>query len=262
MTDLDGTLIYRGGEIGPRTRAAITRSQAAGIPVLIATGRMFRSVRPYLTQARIEEPVVCYQGAAVARPADGVFLLHEPIELETAREAVAALEEAGHPPNVYVDDELVVSHHTAYSRAYANFQRLPVQEVGDMLAWLDQPPTKLVAVAEPDEIPALRAQLEAHFDGRLSITRSLPHLLELGHPAVSKGTGLHFVASLLGLDVARIVAFGDAENDVELLREAGFGFAVENADPVLHPVADGFCDGPLVEGVAAVIEATLDRLCA
>lgn len=220
---------------------------------------MFRSVRRYALDVGIDDPVICYQGAAVVDPLDGTFLLHRPIELDVAREAVVVLEEAGYPPNVYVDDELVVAEHTTYSRAYADFQHLPVHEVGPLLDWLDRPPTKLVAVGDPDELPSLRVRLESAFDGRLFLTRSLPHLLELGHPTVSKGSGLRFVAERLGLDVAQIVAFGDGENDRELLEAAGYGIAVEDADASLVPLADATCPGPQDEGVAAVIEAALDH---
>ena len=72
--DLDRTLIAPDGELRPRTIAAITRSRAAGIPVVVATGRMFRSVAPYLERAGIDDPVVCYQGAAVVDPRDGRYL--------------------------------------------------------------------------------------------------------------------------------------------------------------------------------------------
>ncbi len=226
--------------------------------MIVATGRMFRSVRRYLAAAAIVEPVVCYQGAAVVDPVSGTFLLHQRIALEVAQEAVAVLEASGHPPNVYVDDELYVSEHTRYSRAYADFQRLPVTEVGPLARWLDRPPTKLVAVGEPEELPDLQARLRERFEGRLFVTRSLPHLLELGDPSVSKGTGLAFVADLLGLDVSRIVAFGDAENDIELLQEAGFGIAIETADARVLAVADATCPGPQEEGVAALIGAVLD----
>ena len=256
--DLDRTLIGHDALLRPGTLAAIARSQAAGIPVIVATGRMFRSVRPYLDEAAIDAPVVCYQGAAVVDPASGTFLLHVPIELDVAREAVSLLVEAGYPPNCYVGDRLFVAQHTEYSRMYSEFQHLPVTEVGDLVAWLATPPTKLVAVAAPEELPAVRSLLEERFGARLFLTTSLPYLLELGNPAVSKGTGLAFVAERLALDAAHIVSFGDGENDIQMLEWAGFGIAVEDANPLLRELADWTCPSAEHEGVATVIGAYLD----
>jgi hypothetical protein len=226
--------------------------------VIVVTGRMFRSVRPYLERAGISEPVVCYQGAAVVEPGNGRFLLHEPIPLELAREAIAAVEAEGHPLNCYVDDELYVAEDTHWSRAYADFQHIPVTAVGPLLDWLAAPPTKLVAVGDPGELDALAAKLRAHFAGRMYISKSLPYFLELASPLVSKGSGLAFVAQRLGFSAAGTVAFGDGENDAELLDWAGYAVAVGNAHPALRPRADWACPGPEVEGVAQVIEALLD----
>ena len=228
--------------------------------MIVATGRMFRSIRPYLEEAGIAEPVVCYQGAAVVDPPSGTFLLHEPIPLETARDAVVALAGLGHSPNCYVDDRLYVERHTEYSRMYAEFQHLPVEEVGDLAAWLERPPTKLVAVADPADVPALRESLLASFADRLFLTTSLPYLLELGNPAVSKGTGIAFVAERLGVSLDHVVSFGDGENDIELIDEAAFGIAVEDANPLLLDHADWVCPSADDEGVATVIDAYLDLL--
>jgi Cof subfamily protein (haloacid dehalogenase superfamily) len=258
--DFDRTLVGRDALLRPRTRAAIKRSQDAGIPVIVATGRMFRSVRPYLEEAGIADPVVCYQGAAVVDPRSGEFLLHQPIPLPTAREAVQVLTELGYSPNCYVDDRLYVAHHTAYSRMYAEFQHIPVEEVGDLAAWLEKPPTKLVAVADPEDVPALRAALAARLDGKVFLTTSLPYLLELGNLAVSKGTGIAYVAERLGISLDRMVTFGDGENDIELIQEAGFGIAVEDANPLLLEQADWVCPSADAEGVAAVIDAYLESL--
>jgi Cof subfamily protein (haloacid dehalogenase superfamily) len=258
--DFDRTLVGRDALLRPRTRAAITRSQAAGIPVLVATGRMFRSVRPYLEEAGIADPVVCYQGAAVVDTRSGEFLLHEPIPLDVARGAIRLLDELGHSPNCYVADRLYVARHTEYSRMYSEFQHIPVEEVGDLVAWIEEPPTKLVAVADPEQIPALRQALVSAFDGRLFLTTSLPYLLELGNPAVSKGTGVAYVADRIGLSLDRIVSFGDGENDIELIADAGFGIAVEDANPLLLERADWTCPSADEEGVATVIDAYLDSL--
>ena len=221
---------------------------------------MFRSVRPFLAEAGIEEPVVCYQGAAVVDPASGTFLLHKPLELESARDVITLLAELGHPPNCYVGDRLYVDRHTEYSRKYAEFQHLPVEEVGDLVAWLVEAPTKLVAVADPEQIPALRAAVVERLADRVYLTTSLPHLLEMGNPAASKGSGMAFVAGYLGISLDRIASFGDGENDLELIAEVGFGIAVEDANPLLLEIADWICPSAEVEGVATVIDAYLDSL--
>ncbi len=241
----------------PRTKAALAGVRAAGIRVVVATGRMFRSVRPYLEDAGIEDPVVCYQGAVVADPADGRFLRHEPIPLELAREVIAAVDAEGVHVNCYVGDELFVARHTPEAEAYASFQRLHVHEVGDLLEWLEEPPTKLVAVGDPRRLDALEELMKAHFGGRAYISKSLPYFLEFASPEVTKASGLAFVARHLGLAEERTVAFGDGENDVELLEWASFGVAVANAHERVLSVANYVCPSVDEEGVAVVLEGFL-----
>lgn len=219
---------------------------------------MFRSVRPYLVEAGIDDPVICYQGAVVADPRTGEFLRHEPIPLELARETIAVLGEEGFHVNCYVDDELYVDEVTPEAERYAGFQNLPLHEVGDLTAWLSAPPTKLVAIGDPDLLDGLEVRMKARFDGRLYISKSLPFFLEFASPEVTKGSGLGFLAEHLGFTRERTVAFGDGENDVELLEWAGFGVAVANAHPRVLAVADWVCPSAAEEGVAQVVEALLD----
>jgi Cof subfamily protein (haloacid dehalogenase superfamily) len=218
---------------------------------------MFRSALPYAEAAGIEEPLVCYQGAAVVDPVTREWLLHEPIPLELAREAIAAVQVVGLALNCYVDDELYVADLTENARRYANYQNLPIKEVGDLLAWLERPPTKLVVVDAPDALDAFRPSLVEQFGQRLFIAKSLPYFLELASPRVSKGSGLGFVAEHLGFPAAKTVAFGDGENDLELLDWAGYAVCVENGHDLLKARADWICPGPEEEGVAQAIEAYL-----
>jgi Cof subfamily protein (haloacid dehalogenase superfamily) len=251
-------LIAEDGVLRPRTRAAIQRVRDEGIRVVIATGRMFRSVRPYIEQAGLDEPVVCYQGAVVADAESGDFLRHEPIPLELAREVITAVVAEDMHLNCYVDDELYVAEHTAEAQAYASFQHIPVHEVGDLLDWLQEPPTKLVAVGEPTRLDALEERMKARFDGRAYISKSLPFFLEFASPEVTKASGLAFVAAHLGFSRERTVAFGDGENDVELLDWAEYGVAVANAHERVLDVVDFVCPPVSEEGVAQVLEAFLD----
>jgi Cof subfamily protein (haloacid dehalogenase superfamily) len=219
---------------------------------------MFRSVRPYALEAGIEDPVVCYQGAAVVEPGSGRFLLHEPIPVELAKEAIAAIEREHVALNCYVGDELYVARDTQATQQYAHFQRLPVHEVGDLRAWLKDPPTKLVAIDDPERLDGVEARLKALFDGRLYIAKSLPHFLELASPEVTKASGVAFVAEHLGFARERTVVFGDGENDLELLAWAGYSVAVANAHDRVRAIADHVCPSADDEGVAQVIEAFLD----
>jgi Cof subfamily protein (haloacid dehalogenase superfamily) len=220
---------------------------------------MFRSVRRYLQEAGIPDPVVCYQGAVVAEPESGRFLRHEPIALELAKEAIAVLEREGYPVNCYVDDELYVAQETPESRRYAGFQHLTVHPVGDLLAWLERPPTKLVTIGEPQALDELEVRMQSLFDGRLYISKSLPYFLEFASPEVTKGSGMAFVAEHLGIESERSVAFGDGENDVELLAWAGYAVAVANAHERVLALADFVCPPASEEGVAQVLEAFLER---
>jgi hypothetical protein len=242
----------------PRTKAAIAATQAAGVPIVVATGRMFRSVRPYLEEAGIADPVVCYQGAVVAEPESGRFLRHEPIPLALAREMITAVQAEDVHLNCYVGDELYIARLTPEASAYASFQHLHVNEVGDLLQWLEEPPTKLVAVGEPRRLDALEETMKTHFGGRAYISKSLPFFLELASPEVTKASGLGFVAEHLGLSSERTVAFGDGENDVELLEWAAYGVAVRNAHERVLAIADSVCPPADEEGVAQVLEAFLD----
>jgi Cof subfamily protein (haloacid dehalogenase superfamily) len=226
--------------------------------VIIVTGRMFRSVRRYALAAQMTEPVVCYQGAVVADPVSGEFLRHVPMPMAEALEVIEATAELGYTVLCYVDDELYVARETPASDAYAQFQDLTVNVVGDLAAWLEQAPTKLVAVGEEADMDGLEVKMKARFGKRLYISKSLPHFLEFAGPDVTKAAGLAFVAERLGFSREATVAFGDGENDVELLEWAGYGVAVANAHERVLAIADYVCPSVDEEGVAQVMEAVLD----
>ena len=220
------------------------------------TGRMVQSARRVLAPAALGEPLVCYQGAVVVAP-DGSWLLHEPIPLELAIEAIGAVEAAGYGLNVYVDDELYVARVTPEAQRYADFQGIPLHTVGDLRRWLDRPPTKLVAIGDPDALDVLGADLRQRFAGRLWVVKSLPFFLEFAAVGVSKSSALEFLAGRLGFSRERTITIGDGENDIDLVAW-GYGVAVANADERVKAMARFVCPPAGEEGVAQVIEALLD----
>ncbi len=241
----------------PRTIAAMQRAHDAGVPVVVVTGRMVKSVRQALEPVGVAAPVIAYQGAVVA-DADGRWLCHEPIPVDLAREIVAALAEEGHSPNVYVDDELYVATATREARSYAELNRIDYHVVGPLLDWLDEPPTKLVCVGEPAVLDALEPRIKARFGERAHIAKSLPHFLEFAKAGVTKGAGMDFLAEHRGFTKANTIAFGDGENDLELVEWPEYGIAVANAHERVKALARWVCPSAEDEGVAQVIEALLD----
>ena len=192
---------------------------------------MFQSVRRYLTGP---EPVVCYQGAVVADPATRrVPAARADPARPGPRGRSPQSRTAGHGLNCYVDDELYVARVTPEAERYATFQHIELHVVGPLLEWLERPPTKLVVVGEPHELDALGAQLRAHFDGtplHREVAAVLPRVRAPGRvegrgPAVRRGPAR--------LHAATTVAFGDGENDIELVDWAGFAVAVDNAHPAV-----------------------------
>ncbi len=256
-TDFDRTLVWEDGELHARTLATLRRAEDAGLHVIVVTGRMVQSVRRALEPAQLGEPVICYQGAVVA-DGQGAWLRHVPIPLELAREGIAFAQGEGYVPNVYVGDELYVSELTEGSRTYGRYNKLEVHAVGDMLDWLSEPPTKLVLVGDPGALDGVELGAKERFGERMYISKSLPHFLEFAASGVTKGAGLDFLAAHMGFTPAETVAFGDGENDVELVEWAGYGVAVENAHDRVKAVADWVGPSAEREGVAQILEAVLD----
>jgi hypothetical protein len=226
------------------------------VKVIACTGRMVQSARRVLEPAALAEPLVCYQGAVVVAP-DGSWLLHESIPLELALEAIEAVEAAGYGLNVYVDDELYVARVTPEAERYADFQAIALHTVGELRNWLDRPPTKLVAIGDPDALDVLGADLRQRFAGRLWVVKSLPFFLELAAVGVSKSSALEFLSGRLGFARKRTVTIGDGENDLDLVAW-GYGVAVANADDRVKALARYVCPPAGEEGVAQVLEALLD----
>ena len=256
--DMDRTILPSSLELSPATVAAVAAVRRAGIEPIIATGRMFASARPYARQLGITAPVICYQGALVADPDTGEWLLHRPIDVPTALQVIAAVRREGFHMNVYVDDMLYVEKPTAEARTYAEHARLQMHVVGDFDTWLTQPTTKIVVVGDPEPLDGLNARLRDRYGDRLFIAKSLPIFLEVASPGVSKGMALRFVCERLGIDPQSTVAFGDGANDLELLSAAGLGVAVVDADPALLEIADWTVPAVGEDGVAGFLNLLVD----
>ena len=254
MCDLDGTLLDREARMSERTRSALHRAREAGAHVVLATGRMLRSAIPHAQALGLDTPLVCYQGAWVHDPRTGENWLHEVMPEGPTRSAIAWFRERGIPVNCYVDDQLYIEKVTPESELYCRIAGVTAEVRNPLESCLAKPATKLVAISDPRRIERLLPDLSEEFAQTLYVTQSIPEFVELANPAISKGRALHLVAERLGIPRHAVMAFGDGLNDLEMLREAGWGVAMGQAPSALREAADEVTLSIDEDGVAVVLE--------
>lgn len=258
VTDLDGTLFGHDLVVSPRTRAALGRWTARGGLVAIATGRMFRATRPIAEDLGVTTPLICYQGAWIRHPLTLADLWHRTLEPAPARAAIAALEAAGFGVQLFLDDELYVTGIGPAQRAYMALSRIAPREVAHWdEVFAAGAPTKIVAIASEAEVRRQVQAMREAFGESLYVVQSQPTFLEVAHREVNKGVALAKLVAGLGIPLSEVVAVGDGQNDVDMIRLAGLGVAMGNGHPELRAAA-GRVTGPLAEdGVAALIDDLL-----
>ena len=185
--DLDGTLLGPDLVFTESTRAGVAALRAAGVPVVICTGRMFGSARPRAAELGLRSgPIVCYGGALVADLETGEWLRHEPIDGDAAAALVRFARERGLHVNAYVDDALYVEEDDGWTRWTTDYAKVDATLVGDLLPVVRRGPTKLVIAAEPDVAAAVAPEVSRRFAEALRAATSLPHFVEINAAGVTK----------------------------------------------------------------------------
>ena len=263
--DLDGTLLRRDLEITDRTLAAVEGLRRHGMRLVVATGRRYESAVEHAEKLGFggEDPVVCYGGSMVRRM-DGETLLHRTLPRELGLEVLGWAAERDLHARVFVDGRVITSPNSPAALRFSKRLEEPGTVVVDSPAeWLTgagEEPTKLVIVDHPDDVPGWLEDAQEAFRGRLFVTRSLPHYVEVGGLEGTKSTALGFLCGRWGIDPERVLAFGDADNDADMLRFAGCGVAVGPMTDGVREAADEVVPGVDEDGVALYVEKLLGGL--
>jgi Cof subfamily protein (haloacid dehalogenase superfamily) len=253
--DLDGTLVNDRLEMNPRDVAAIKAASAAGVAVVLATGRMFKSSLTYAKPLGLTGPMINYQGAVVREIASGEVWYRCELTVPMQQRVLAFAEPRDWHVNAYVDERVYTARPRPEADLYARIAMAPYEVVGPLSKWVHQESTKMVLVdMEPAGVPARIAELTAWMGDVARVTRSLDWFVEVVNPQVSKARALAIVADRLGVAQAEVCAIGDNLNDEDMVRWAGFGVAMGNAPEALKAVAKHVTATVGEAGVAQVIE--------
>lgn len=268
-SDVDGTLLDPGARVSERTRAAVHRVVAAGVPFVLVTGRPPRWIPPIVEQLGHAGPTVCANGAvhydaATDRVSHSVTL--NPVQLRDAAEVVATV-----LPGAKLAVELPTDGSAMHSAAVNGFDQF-LAERGYTHPWPDgdsetaprdlllgRPAIKLLVRQENASsdlmAAAVRELLGAQSTAPLELTYSTGYgLIELSAPGVTKGTGLARLAAELRIAPADVLAVGDMPNDLSMLRWAGHGVAMANSHPAVLEAADEITAGNSEDGLACILE--------
>jgi len=248
--DVDGTLLDPAGELRPTVRDAVIAVQQRGLRVVLCTGRRFRTALPLAQALQLDGPIVVHNGALVKDVASGQTLQRQYMSAAMYHQAQLLLRQLS-TPMAYIDafHENVDIITEPLERAHP-FQQEYLQ---DSLAHcrivdaIDTPPAHGVVLmsimADGQSLQALRPAVEQTLgsQGRVHLLLNKNyqgHILEVLQGGVSKWQGLQYVASQQGIAPEEIIAVGDDDNDLDMIRSAGLGIAMGNAVAEVLEAAD------------------------
>ncbi len=259
VTDLDWTLSDATERVHPRAVAAVHALRAAGIPLLVATGRRPRSAVWVLGPAGLPGPAIVLDGALGLDLRDGRTFHRAGFPPEAARRVLAAFTGTGLEPCLFVDRpdaELLVGPHPSTHPGHLARNRAWTATADLARAVETEPILTFAVVGGP--APLLDEAADAvGAAGSTSVTQDLLYggfTLQVRPPGVSKWSGVVAFCDEHGLDPGRVLAVGDGANDLELLEAAKVACAVAGGHPSALARADHVIGPPGAGGWAAVLD--------
>lgn len=272
VLDVDGTLVNSRDELSPATCAALRRLTAAGMRLVLATGRRYSRVLHLVEQLGIDAPVVTASGALIKQPGDHVTLYRADFPRPVLLRTLQVIAEHGYEAVLYGDtfgqgfDYYCVRLDAGqpelaeYYELNQGCHRLHGQMMTD-------PPEGIFAgfaMGTREQMQQLAAALENALPGELYLhvlrsPRYRGYMCEIAPAGVTKWSGIVRLAAEWGIGREEICAVGDDVNDIPMIESAGLGVAMGNALPEVKAAADRIAPTHDDEGLVEVARWLLER---
>lgn len=238
--DLDDTLLADDLSISPQTVDVIQDAVANGIIVTLATGRMYKSAVKYAKQLNLNVPIITYQGAYIKDVFDEKELYKKYIPYDYAIDILYRLREFNKAIQIYIDDELYVLSGNTYIENYSKITQVNYHLVDNLSDLIDENklPYKIIVIDEPHKILNMLKGYKKLYRGKINVNTSKPNFLEFSNIEATKGQAINFLAHKNNISMKEVIAIGDSYNDLDMIRMAGLGVAMENSHPKIKEVAD------------------------
>ena len=259
--DLDGTLNNDQKTIDAPTLQSLFSAQARGIRLLLASARPLPGLykeRDALNLTAHNGLLMAYNGGLIVKAGTGKRLAACSMELEQAKSILRELKRLPVTPILDDGKQFYVENADGYMVQYECWNnRMACAVLPDLAERLSFSPCKILMSVDPSLLREAQSAIASFLPPELTVVQTAPFYLEVIPASVNKGEGLRSACRSAGIDMRQTIAFGDSQNDIEMLRAAGVGVAMGNASEDVKTAADMVTLSNNENGIAAALERLL-----
>ena len=255
--DLDGTLFNSEKMISLRTKKVLIQMQKEGHVLVLASGRPTPGVLPLVNELEMADYggyVLTFNGGQIVDCRTGRVIYQKTLPPEIIPELFEMADKLDIALMSYDEKGVVANHPDKYIEFEASINKLSLQYRDDIVEYLDFPLKKCLGAANPEYAPKVEQAYKYSFGDKVNVFRSEPFFIEITPPEVDKAMSLDRFCHITGNRIENLIACGDGFNDVSMIRFAGMGVAMGNAQDDVKAVADYITDTNDEDGVAKVVE--------
>lgn len=259
--DLDGTLLGPEDGISPRNRAALKAAREAGWQVIVATARWYHlAQRAAVEPLGLHGPVIACSGAEVRRLPDGADLMDVRLPAAFCARLYDLCDAQPCIAWIPVDDYVLMKLEGELDARLATPE---LRRVASLREAAPEAPARMALIQGRRIRQRVVDELAREWGTRvrfvLSVSTAGKDILTLTATGADKGVALGVACRDLGISPAEVVAFGDADNDVELFAAAGGSFAMGQASDAVKAAARGVTTSNADDGVGRAVELLLAK---
>ncbi len=258
VLDIDGTLTNSGKEISPATKRGILETLKRGHKVILASGRPTPGMRRYEKELELEQYggyLLSFNGAKIVECRSGEIVYQRtlPLSIIPGLYAFAGRNQCGLV--TYFGDRVISAFEPdEYVQLESRINGMEIKVVENFKEYVDFDINKCLLTAPPERAEVLEKELVIKYGDILSVYRSEPFFIEIMPQNVDKASSLNRMLETVGLTRENAICCGDGYNDISMIKYAGVGVAMGNAQPAVKDVADYITGTNDEDGLVQVME--------